>query len=471
MSKLLNTTDRWTRQLMMVLAWFTVTFFLYRDFSIRMIYGFGVVGLFLAGHLLCRLVQNRPPVINPLRLSFLVLAVTVFVNFLRPDSRHDADSVSFIISMLICAALVVLCDPSEAEGRGVLRVFFYGAVFMTAFVLFFLIFEDLFWNTLYHVLSPTAQDYLTYYVPKGYSITLGGCTFTNYVLYLGISACSAYAASRPFDRSSTKALLWAGVFLLALLVVGRRGELLGALICLAVLVLAMCSGPQRKKLLLWGGVACLGLFGLLVLLRPLLWKIPMLYRYVLTLEKLLSGQDITSGRMELYVIALRAVKAHPFFGIGWDQFHTHIPQWFLNLHGQDVEDVHCIYLQFVAEAGIIGAPFVIAPLLYNYYLICAQFARVKQSGQESLRMICTASLMLQTFLLVLGIYDPNFQRVVFWCFYALAIVLQLCAMRLERRRATDPVSRFLRKLIHICTPPFAALWRGLAGVFRPRRGQ
>ncbi len=472
MNRIVHATDLLTRRFLTVLALFTVTFFVYRDFDIRMIYGFGVLGLLVAANLFCRLAQNLPPVIDTLKLSFLILVGTVLVNFLRPNSRHDADSVSFIISMLICAAMVVLCRPSWREGRAVLRICFWGAVFMTAFVLFFLIFEDLFWDTFYHILSPTAQAYLRRYIPKGYSFSLGGCTFTNYVLYLGISVCCAWAAVRKFDRQSMLALAAAAVFLLALLVVGRRGELLGAIICLGLLVLALCNRRQRRWLIFLGILGCIALFGLLVLLRPLIWQVPALYRYALTLEKLLHGQDITSGRVELYVIALRLLGSHPLFGIGWDKFYLYIPQWFLNSHGQDVEDVHCIYLQFFAETGLVGAPFLIAPLMYNYYLVCTQFSRLKTQRETMTRalLLCIASFMIQSFLLVLGIYDPNFQRVVFWCFYALALVLQLGAQQLEQHTPTDPVSRWLTKLIIQYTPAFSRVWDWAAGLFRPLRG-
>ena len=99
-----------------ILCLFTVTFFVYRDFGIRMIFGFGLMGLLLASDLLTRVAQDRPPALSPLRLSFLVLTAAVFLNFLRPDSRHDSDSVSFVIAALICCAFVVLAEPGEREG-------------------------------------------------------------------------------------------------------------------------------------------------------------------------------------------------------------------------------------------------------------------------------------------------------------------------------------------------------------------
>ena len=457
-----------------ILGLFTVTFFVYRDFGIRMLYGYAVLALVLIVHVLLRLVRNVPPALDPLRLSFLVLCAAVAVSFLRPDSRHDADSVSFVLAMLICCCFVVLSNTGEGAARLALGLCFGGAVFLTAFVQFFEFQPWYFWNWFLMKLSPVAADYLCTYVPRGYGFTLGGCTYTNYILYIGLSVCCGYAAcGRKFDWKSAAALVFAGIFLYTILIVGRRGELLGAVICLVLLVLALCGKKQRRALILGGIVLGAVGFTVIVALLPWLRQFQPLIRYVMTVEQLLAGQDITSGRMELYALAIDAFRENPLFGIGWDQFHALIPPDFLALHGQDVEDVHCIYLQFFTETGIVGAPFLIAPLLYGYYLVCSQFIRLKKRPGElqTVRLLCISSFLVQSFLLVLGIYDPNFQRVIFWCFYALAILMMLTALELEGHVPDDPVSRMLRKLIHFCAPPFVLAWNWVAGLLRPlRRG-
>ena len=453
-----------------ILTLFTVTFFVYRDFGIRMLYGFTALAAVLAVALLVRLVRDRVPVMDPVRLGLLLLAAAVVVNFLRPDSRHDADAVSFLIAMGICCGFVVLSRPNEQTGRLVMGICLGGAVAIMAFVQFFELFPQLFWGWFLDKLSETAGSYLSYYVPKGYGFTLGGATFSNYVLFLGIAVCAGFLVSgRKFDWKSGLALLLGGGFLYSILIIGRRGELLGAVACLVLLVLFLCSKRQRRNLIL-GGVAAL-VIGVCVLIPLLPWlrQFQPLIRYVMTMEMILSGQDITSGRTELYAIAIDAFLKNPLLGIGLDQFHTLIPAEFLALHGKDVEDVHCIYLQFLTETGILGAPFLIAPLLYGYWLVCAQFVRLKQRPGElqTARMLCVSSFLIQSFLLILGIYDPNFQRVIFWCFYAIALLLLATALELEGAILADPVSRMLNRLIARCAPLCSRLWDRAAGLLRP----
>lgn len=464
-----------TRQdwLFLILCLFTVTFFIYRDFDIRMLYGYAVLALVLGIHCLRRLWLDWSPTVDPLRMSMLLLAAAVLVIFLRPDSRHDADSISFILSMVICTAFVVLSKPTKAQANLALGICFGGAAALTAFVQFFEFNPWYFWNWFLMKLSPTAGDYLCYYVPRGYGFTLGGCTFTDYVLFLGLAVCCGYlVCGRKFDWKSVLAAVFGGVFLYSILLMGRRGELLGAVICLGLLVLALCGKKQRRFLIIGGIIACVVGFGAIVVLLPWLKQVPALHRYVRTVEQILKGQDFTSGRLELYGLALKAFAQRPLFGLGWDRFYTVIPESFQELHGQNlVEDAHNIYLQFLAEAGLVGTPFLVAPMVYAYWLVCRQFSRLKGCAAElqTARMLCAVSFMIQSFLLVMGLFDPTFQKIVFWCFYGIALLFQCAALELEGHTPDDPVSRLLNKLIRLCAPPFVLIWNRIAGIFSKLR--
>lgn len=454
-----------------LLALFTVTFFIYRDFDIRMLYGFAVLALAAGVNVLVRLVRNRPPVLDPLRLGLLFLAAAVLVNFLRPDSRHNTDGVIFMICMLLCSGYVVLSRPNERTGKLAMGICFGGAAGIMAFVLFFEYNPWWFWNWFLMKLSDTAGYYLCHYVPKGYGFTLGGATFTDYVLFLGIAVCAGFLVSgRKFDWKSCLALLSGGVFLYSILIVGRRGELLIAAVMLVLLVLLLCSKKQRKFLVIGGIAAIVVGFAAIVALLPWLKQFPPLVRYVMTVEQILSGQDITSGRTELYALAWEGFLSSPVFGLGWDNFHTLVTEEFQAVHGfTTVEDVHNIYLQFLTETGIVGTPFLVAPLGYLWYLSGSQFLRLKKRAGElqSARMFCASSFMIQGFLLLLGMLDPTFQKHVFWCFYGVALLLQSAALQLEGAVLTDPVSRLLERVIGFFGPFCRKIWNRAAKLLRP----
>ena len=469
----LKSTDNRRDWLFPILCLFTVTFFIYRDFDIRMLYGYACLGLVLGVHCLLRLWKDRIPVLDPLRMALLLLAAAVLLNFLRPDSCHDVDTLSFIISMVISCGYVVLSDPGEKRARIALGICFAGAVGITAFVQFFEFNPWYFWNWFLTKMSAAAGTELSHYVPRGYGFALGGLTFTDYVLYIGVAVCCGYAAcGRKFDWKSILALIFAGLFLETILIVGRRGELLCAVMCVLLLVLALCGKKQRRILIIGGLITVVVGFAAVVALLPWLKQFQPLVRYVMTVEQLLSGEDISSGRTDLYVLAWNAFLKNPIFGIGWNQFQTQIPLEFQAIHGQGaVKNAHCVYLQFLTETGIVGTPFLLAPLFYCYYLVCSQLMRLKkQAGElQTARMLCVSSFMLQSFLLILSIYDPAFQKIVFWCFYALALMMLTSALKLEGHTPDDPISRFIDKLIHFCAPPFVLVWNWVAGLFRPLR--
>lgn len=454
-----------TDRLLLILMVFTCTFFIYRDFGIRMILGYAALGLILGIHLLRRIDGHKKLSLTCMEGVFLVLVLVIWISYLRPDARRDADTFSYVIAMTICTFFVLLSQSDTEELRKSLRVVRFAAFLLSVYVIFFVLFKDLFWTTIYPLLSDTAAEYLDYYVPKGYSITVGGVTYTDYILFLGAaSSAGLFLSQKPDRKIRYRYLVEMAYFAIVILLTGRRGEFLGVILTCLVLFIAtgdlkrlfsrlILTGTRKQNIIrcaiLFGGIlACIGL---LILALPLLKRVDVLYRYVITLEKLLHGEDISSGRLELYQWAWAAFLQKPLFGIGWARFVDCITPEFHQIHGLAVTDVHCIYLQFLCETGLVGAVLMIFPLVYVYAQTARQFVRLRKTGCDMengnvLVMVNGTSFVLQTFLLIMGIYDPCFQRVVFWCFYGLAVILASAALKLEGYAFDDKVSLCLRKI-------------------------
>ena len=212
----------------------------------------------------------------------------------------------------------------------------------------------------------------------------------------------------------------------------------------AILIFWILTGKGRYKWVRLGGMigGVIVILGLFVLFLPQLKEIEFLRRYVMTIEKLLAGQDITSGRTELYTQALNLFFSSPIFGIGWGQFACYVTPEFKALHGQDVMNVHNIYLEFLCEVGIIGAIFIIVPMAYMLAKTIKQFVRLYHfsSDTENWRLaiqLNTASLMIQLFFIMVGLIDPCFSKVIFWAIYALAVKLFSCALEIENYNTND----------------------------------
>lgn len=425
--------------LCLLLCVFSCTFFVYRDFDIRMMYGFLGFGLLLVIYSLQCRITKKPPHMTNYKVMVAVLCIVITVCFLLPYSNHDEDNLSLVVSMLICTAAVILSDHTE-NMRIAVRALQIAGIAMAVFVLFFALFEDLFWTTLCPLLSDLAQDYLRYYVPRGYGITLGGCTFTDYVIILGMMAISAQLI---FDNLSRKKTIVGWLFVLlsavAVICVGRKGETLAMFATAGTLFLLIGTPRQRKRritLLLIGILVCIAITAVLL---PFFRNLDILKRYVQMLDELLAGNDISSGRFELYALAWKLFWQHPLFGIGWGQFASMIPEGFIHVHNgggvQVLRDVHCIYLQFLCESGIIGFVCVILPIAYCYLHSLRQLLRLQKAQiTDNIRIVRILNYIAfgaQTFLFGIGLIDPSFERVHFWCFYGIALIMQNCALCME----------------------------------------
>ncbi len=456
-------TRKITNQLTLILAIFTCTFFFYRDFGSRMLYGYAVLGTLLALHLLLRLRENLPLRQTPVTLAAGLLAGVIAVQFLRPDARRDADTLSYLISMVICIAYV-LAAPTEARSvRRAGGAMYLGAMAMAAFVLVFTLLPELFVSTVYPLLSETARRYYDFFAPLGYGVSLGTYSYTDYVLFLGIAVCCADLAVKPrtgwriWGNALSLALL-----LLAMIVLGRRGELLAAAAAVMVLVLALCSRRKRRIILASGSVFAAAATVLVLAFLPQLGQIPVLARYVATIEQLLSGADFTSGRGPLLAMAVTGFRLKPIFGLGWGQYLQLSAQvGMCDTDGNLIEDCHNIYLQFLCETGIVGTVLLLIPIFYLLLTTCRMLRYTKhQADREPLRFVCI-SFLLQFFLLFLGLYDPSFQKIVFWCFYALALLFANAALIRTGWRPAGPVSRALERLAGWLAIPGGWIWTKL----------
>ncbi len=450
-------------QLTLILTIFTCTFFYYRDFGSRMIYGYTILGALLMLHLLDRLRRDDPPELNPVIMSAGLLGCVIVLHYLRSDARRDADTLSYLISMAICMAYVVAA-PSEA--RSVRRAgwaMYLGGMAMAAFVVVFTLLPGLFLELVYPLLSETAQRYYDFFAPLGYGVSLGTYSYTDYVLFLGMAVCCADLAVKP---QTAKRILGNGLslaFLLcAMVVLGRRGELLAAALAIAVLVLALCSRRKRRFILIAGTIVGTVSVILILLFLPQLGKIPVLARYVETVEQLLSGADITSGRGPLLAMAVAGFKAKPILGMGWGQYVQLSAQvGMCDTDGNLIEDCHNIYLQFLCETGIVGTVLILIPIVYLLLTTCRMLRAAKYLEDKTPLRFAATSFLIQFFLLFLGMYDPSFQKIVFWCFYALALLFLKAAAGRADWRPTGPVSRVLDRLTMLLAPAGKWVWKNL----------
>ncbi len=447
---------KFSDSLMLIMAIFTVTFFAYKDFDIRMLYGYGLLCVFLLLHFLRRLTLKNALEIPSSSVGVAFISViAIFISFLRPDSRHDSDTIVYIMSMLICSGYLLFAEPTKKEYYKVFNVFFIFALAFCGFVLFFSRYKELFWETYFPFLSRASKVYLLKYINRGYNAVLGGsCTITDYVLVLGISVFIGQMLSKQKKwYINILCLVPIFVFVLSIMIVGRRGELLAIGL---TLVFVYCLTQTKKQLTIkLVSLAVLGallLWGFIVHLEQLK-EISFLRRYVMTIEDIVMGYDTTSGRFELYGTAFAIFLKNPLFGIGWGSFADYVTEKFQAAHGSSVADVHNIYLQFLCETGIVGTILILTPIFYVFVKTISQTKRLYKTAERNEDIILAAklngiSLTIQTFFLIVGFLDPCFSKNIFWCFFIISVKMLDSATKLEKHTETNKIALIYKKSVN-----------------------
>lgn len=446
---------KFSDSLMLIMSIFTVTFFIYKDFDIRMLFGYGLLCGFLFLNFVRRLYFKKGLEIptSPVAVAF-VSVITIFLMFLRPESKHDVDTLVYIMSMIICSGFMLFAEPDSKEYNKILKVFTITAFLFCLFVFFFAAYKELFWKTYFPIISRASKAYSLKYVARGYNPVLGGsCTITDYVIMLGVAVLVGKLLSKE-KKGIVNILYLVPIFVLiaAIMIVGRRGELLS----IGLTVVFIYFLIQNKKqlavkllaLVLFAAI-CLALF---VIFLEDLKEIGFLSRYVMTIENILEGKDTSSGRTELYGTAISIFLKYPLFGIGWGSFSNHITAEFQAEHGSGVADVHNIYLQFLCETGIVGTILILTPIIYIFVKTISQTRRIYKLNERGEDIVLAAklngiSLTIQTFFLVVGVLDPCFSKNIFWCFFILSVKMLDSATRLEKHTETNKIALFYKRAV------------------------
>jgi putative inorganic carbon (HCO3(-)) transporter len=186
----------------------------------------------------------------------------------------------------------------------------------------------------------------------------GGAGDANF-LAAGLVACTALAAGllgivRDIAGRLVLVLVTTGLFA-ALAATESRGGLIAAGVCL-VASLVLLRGRRVQ-------VACfvvVALAGAAVVFAT----------SPAALERVTSFDAGGSGRSDLWTVAWRMTEDHPLIGVGLSNFQTHAPDYvrrpgsleFVELIVDRPHVVHNLYLQQLAETGIVGLALLLAAM-------------------------------------------------------------------------------------------------------------
>lgn len=285
--------------------------------------------------------------------------------------------------------------------------------------------------------SSEAEELLLIYRRGNYTgFTWQTAFISGYIIYgLGIITF----AYRYVKNKMIRILMLFSVPLLffALFLAGKRAHLF---FMIAALIITFIFSTEMKKFfsqltkVLFG--VLLGLVGLIVTFffvsfdsESQIGKV--LNRINETIEGLVTGEDITSGRVYLYEYALQLFNETPILGIGWRSF-SEMSVGVIN--ADRGSHPHNIYFQLLTELGTIGFILFMIPVIYA--LIKTIKLLLNYSKAFSLNMqwkvILQFSLYLQSFFLLYGLTGNLLTDRLFLYMYLFAISITLSAIRYSK---------------------------------------
>lgn len=357
---------------------------------------------------------------NNLLLVWALTVAVVFVSFLNSQRSNGAllDVIVFFCGLLLflpCSCNVDIYNYSISLIKD-LSLFFAIGVVVQAFM-------------------PTVYNVFLAIFPSAYRMSIisnGGSGFTlntgysaGYIIAGVIAVISDYDTNKPVRLK--KVILPLFLFL-ALILTGKRGPALFIILTLVYVYLAPARGSKKLgrywKIFMIIFVAIIAIWAF----RDFLSQIPFIGRILNSIVGAIEGEDITSGRTRLYVWALELFKRNLFFGIGWGRFRTTVVG---NVTLVKELETHNIYLQLLAETGIIGFVVFMTTFILFWnsakiaYCDCVQNNNGCKTNWQNLLYF---SFTYQTYFLLYGLtgnplYDPHFQLMyIFSCMIIVAYV-------------------------------------------------
>ena len=343
---------------------------------------------------------------NRLAYLWLFSDVVLAVSFLRSQRSNGAllDVIVFTCGFL----LFLFFSEEETTYLRCLSAIKAFAIFFSAGVLL-------------QRFLPAAYRSVVAVFPSDYRAALGGgrAGFTpntgysaGYIIAGLLSCLSAFAART--SRLRLKRCIVPFCLAFALLLTGKRGPTLFASLTLVYCYLVPVKG-SRKMRRYWRMFLIVGVLALCVwLFGESLSSIPVIGRFAESISELSVGEDITSGRLGLYRWALQLFREHPMLGIGWGRYRTTVVG---NVTRVKSLETHNIYLQLLAETGIVGFLAFMTALLTFWSKSRAAYrdcALRDDGGMRDWRRLLFFSHAYQTYFLLYGLtgnplYDPHFQ--------------------------------------------------------------
>lgn len=194
--------------------------------------------------------------------------------------------------------------------------------------------------------------------------------------------------SKNINEQKKSSILKIALMLGGVILTAKRGHLVAVLLSLFIMKLIMLKKSKQRMITKTAKASIVALVIAFIsysIFEPL--------QYIVS--RFLDNPDFTSGRVDIYRILLELFYERPVFGNGFNSFNRYMDTYF----GIAV-DGHNIYLQLLAEVGIVGTVLIIFIFIRSLYKSVNLYLNESDNSINSYLLL---SIGIQVFFLLYGL--------------------------------------------------------------------
>lgn len=261
----------------------------------------------------------------------------------------------YLILILICLILSNIKD----WGKYFIKIILVFSLIQAVATIVLWMFPNLAINYISPLFDSSIRGELLRQISNGYATGLTTHYSVNGI-YLAIG--TGFAAVNFYNKKKISNAIKFMILFCALLLTAKRGPLL-----FCIISLLLCYAIYNK-------VNVKNIAKFIIIVLGIILAAVIIAKYVPSFSNIVKrftnfGSDITGGRQPLYILAYDMFKQNIFWGNGWGSY-----KYFANssvigsIYGHDsFMYAHNVYLQVLAETGIIGFGIYITFIFYNLY--------------------------------------------------------------------------------------------------------
>lgn len=295
-------------------------------------------------------------------------------------STYDA---TFRVSIMILGVLFYLDGSWYEKGT---KIFLMFSGIHVLFTLISYLMPRFFYTGILKVLPEHIQFEILYFLSDGVYSGITEQVGRN-AFYITVGISIIYSKLSSEKKLNIKTLLLFGIYLLALLLTGKRGHLLANLI--TMIFIFIYKAKSKNKIVIFQFLKVI--LGISIAIIVLISLFPEASAPIKLFIQRMEEGDVTTGRTNIYIFAIEKFKQKPILGWGTGIFKT--------LH---ITHVHNIYLQLLVENGVVGFISFISLMTVNFIKTIKELKTAFLIEEKSILFYLFFSLYFQLFFMIYG---------------------------------------------------------------------